>query len=85
MKKIMHILFLSCLKASEFIEKQIHFKLSTTEKLQLKMHKMMCKACARYEKQSIFLEKQIEHQTMKPIKGEMVEDLKKVISEKLRA
>ena len=84
MKKIMHILFLSCLKASEFIEKKIHFKLSFTEKIQLKAHKMMCSACARYEKQSLLLEKQIELQTMKPINGETVENLKKTISEKLK-
>jgi hypothetical protein len=85
MKKIMHILFLSCLKASEFIEKKIHFKLSFTEKIQLKLHKMMCSACARYEKQSLLLEKQIEFQTMKPINGKTVENLKKTISEKLKA
>lgn len=62
MKKIMHILFLSCLKASEMIEKKIHFKLSVTEKLQLKMHKTMCKACTLYEKQSILIEKGIAEQ-----------------------
>ncbi len=67
MKKLIHILFLSCLKASEFIEKQIHFKLSITERLQLQIHKMMCSACTLYEKQSLFLEKQIEFQIKKPL------------------
>ena len=33
----MHILFLSCLKASEFIEKKIHFKLTKTEREVLKL------------------------------------------------
>lgn len=61
MKKIMHILFLSCLKATELIEKKIHFKLSFREKLQLKVHKMMCDACSNFEEQSIFLEKGIEN------------------------
>jgi len=56
----MHILFLSCIKASELIEKRFHFKLSATEKLQLKVHKLMCDACTIYEKQSRLIEKGIE-------------------------
>ncbi len=60
MKKIMHFLFLSCLKATELIEKKLNYKLSVKEKLQLKMHKMMCDACSNFEKQSEFLEKGIE-------------------------
>ena len=59
MKKLMHILFLSCLKATELIEKKMHFKLSATEKIQLKLHKMMCDACTQYEKQSLIIEKGI--------------------------
>ena len=59
MKKLMNILFLSCLKASEMIEKKLHFKLNITEKLQLSMHKTMCSACSLYEKQSELLEKGI--------------------------
>ena len=55
----MHILFLSCLKATELIEKKIHFKLSVVEKLQLKVHKSMCDACRNYEKQNYFIEKAI--------------------------
>jgi len=52
MKKLMHFLFLSCLKATELIEKKLHIKLSLKEKLRLKMHKSMCNACRRYDKQS---------------------------------
>jgi len=59
MKKLMHILFLSCLKATELIEKKMHFKLSVVEKLQLKVHKSMCDACRNYEKQNYFIEKAI--------------------------
>lgn len=62
MKKIMHILFLSCLKATKLIEKKIHFKLSIREKLQLKMHKSMCNACSSYEKQNFLIEKAIATQ-----------------------
>lgn len=56
MKKLMHTLFLSCLKATELIEKKMHFRLSARERLQLKMHKMMCSACSLYEKQSTTIE-----------------------------
>jgi len=57
MKKLMHILFLSCLKATELIEKKMHFKLSIREKLQLRMHKSMCNTCSNYEKQNFLIEK----------------------------
>lgn len=59
MKKVLHILFLSCLKASELIEKKLHFKLGLTQRLQLKVHKMMCKACTNFEKHAIFIDKSI--------------------------
>ncbi|MBW6478318.1 MAG: hypothetical protein K0B37_02750 [Bacteroidales bacterium] len=57
MKKVMNILFLSCLKATELIEKKLLFKLVLSEKIRLKMHKAMCDACTNYEKQSITLDK----------------------------
>jgi hypothetical protein len=80
MKKIMHILFLSCLKATELIEKKFHIKLSFREKLQLKLHKMMCEFCSRYEKQSIFIEKGISNiQKKEPIPVDL-EKLKERIS-----
>lgn len=60
MKKIMHTLFLSCLKATELIEKNFHVQLSFSERMQLKAHKMMCDACRNYEKQSILIEKVME-------------------------
>ena len=79
----MHILFLSCLKASEFIEKKLHFKLSFSEKIQLELHKMMCSACSRYEKQSIIIEKSIELQNKNILNAVNIEDLKKTITKKL--
>ena len=56
MKKLMNVLFLSCLKASELIEKSLQFRLTLREKMQLSMHKKMCDACKLYEKQSKFLD-----------------------------
>lgn len=79
MKKLMNILILSCLKATELIEKKLHFKLSYKEKLQLKVHKMMCDACRLYEKQSALLEKAIEKQQEEKVEEIDIEKLKKEI------
>jgi len=57
MKKFMHILFLSCLKATELIEKKLLVRLSFKEKVQLSAHKAMCDACTNYEKNSILIDK----------------------------
>ena len=64
MKKLMNILFLSCLKATALIEKKLDFRLSFSEKIRLKMHKMMCEACTLYEKQSNILDKAIDSSLM---------------------
>ena len=85
MKKLMHRLFLSCLKATELIEKKLHFRLSGREKLQLKMHKMMCDACSSYEKQSIFLGKGISLNQKKEFSEDDLKKLKVVINKKLSA
>ena len=79
----MHILFLSCLKATELIEKKLHFKLSFTEKLQLKMHKSMCDACTRYEKQSIILDNGLSSLKGGERDEKELEQLKKIIIKKL--
>ena len=83
MKKLMHILFLSCLKATELIEKKLHFKLSITEKFQLRMHKSMCDACTMYEKQSIVLEKGLSSLKEEDPDKKELEQLKKIIIQKL--
>jgi hypothetical protein len=43
---------LSCREASELIDKKLLFRLSFKEKIQLRMHTSVCKACSRYQKQS---------------------------------
>ena len=83
MKKLMHILFLSCLKATELIEKKLHFKLSFSEKLQLKVHKMMCNACSNYEKQNLIIEESIANQENANNNQIDVEQFKVSILEKL--
>jgi hypothetical protein len=83
MKKLMHLFFLSCLKATELIEKKFHFELSVKEKLQLKMHKMMCSACSNYEKQSGLIEKVISNLEKSKVSTVDVEALKNTISKKI--
>ncbi len=83
MKPIIHRLFLSCLKATELIEKRMHFRLSFRERLQLRMHTAMCSACTRYEKQSTFLEMGISMDKEVTYTPEEIKELKLVISRKL--
>ena len=83
MKKLKNLLFLSCLKATELVEKKLHFKLSVRERVQLKMHMMMCNACPLYEKQSMLLEKGISMNLKEEHSPEDLKKLKLIISEKL--
>jgi len=85
MKKIMQIFLLSCLKATELIEKKMNFKLSGREKLQLSMHKMVCNACRNYEEQSTIIEiGMAKQQDIKDKKIEIdVDSLKKSILDKI--
>ena len=53
----MNIFLLSCKKATELIEKRKIVSLTTSEKIQLKLHTSMCNACKSYEKQSDILDK----------------------------
>ncbi len=85
MKKLMHILLLSCLKATEFIEKKIHYKLSFREKIQLKLHTMMCSACSAYEEQSELIEKIVSNNKTPLPNNEDLTSLKKSIVEKIPA
>ena len=68
----MNKMFLSCLKATELIEKKLLFKLSLPEKIRLTIHKMMCEACTLYEKQTRFLDKAMDRH---PNKDELSVDL----------
>jgi len=68
MKKLMQYLFLSCLKATHLIEKRIYSKLTFKEKVQLRVHKMMCDACSNYEKDSLLIDKALQkHKTIPPV------------------
>ena len=56
MKKLMNILMLSCKKASALIDMKSVRKLSTKEKVMLRMHTSMCDGCTAYLKQSRILD-----------------------------
>ena len=82
----MHFFLLSCLKATELIEKKMNFKLSAREKLQLRMHKIVCKACNNYEKQSFLIEMGMaKQQSLENQKIEInVDSLKQSILENIK-
>lgn len=67
---------LSCLKATELIEKRFMVKLSLTDKIRLKMHTSVCKACKNYEKQS-----QAIHFAITKLKEEQDEETRRLISD----
>jgi len=56
-KTIIHIIILSCRKATQLIEKKLHTRLSRRERVQLKWHNSICDICPLYEKQVIIIDK----------------------------
>lgn len=66
MKRLMNILVLSCQKASELIEKQQYFGLTSTEKIRLLMHTSMCDACSSWQKQSSDIDQVLQQRAEEP-------------------
>lgn len=62
MSSVMKKVMLSCLKATELIEKKLLFKLSFIEGVQLFFHKKVCHTCSAYEKQSVLIDQAIKKQ-----------------------
>lgn len=56
MQKIMNMMVNSCKKTTELIDKQLFTPLTAKEKMQLQVHKSMCKTCTAYEHQSKFID-----------------------------
>jgi hypothetical protein len=52
MQNLMNKMANSCKKTTELIEKQQVTPLTAKEKIQLQVHKSMCKTCTAYEHQS---------------------------------
>ncbi len=55
LKKLLHTIVLSCLRASYLIEKKQGISLSIIEKLQLRWHLKICDGCKSYNTQSHLL------------------------------
>lgn len=51
----------SCKKTTELIDKRAISKLSMIEKVQLELHKTMCKTCTSYEQRSNFLDEAVNN------------------------
>lgn len=84
MKKVMHYMFLSCLKATELINKKSEAPLSCVQNLQLKAHKSMCKACSNYEKQSSILDNALQASLNKEGLSVDIDALKAEIQAKIK-
>jgi hypothetical protein len=53
-------IMITCKKTTELIEKRNVEKLTFNETLKLQLHKLICKACRIYEKQSLLIDKSIQ-------------------------
>ena len=60
MRKTLHSLFLSCLKAGLLVEKQQLTPLTTSECIQLQAHLLLCRGCKAYKTQSHLISKSIK-------------------------
>ncbi|MFY0642942.1 MAG: hypothetical protein JXR19_00590 [Bacteroidia bacterium] len=59
MNKLMQIAMLSCKKATELTEKKTVSRLSYIDQKRLNLHIKMCKICAKYQNQSLFIDEAI--------------------------
>ncbi|VAW70192.1 hypothetical protein MNBD_GAMMA09-2011 [hydrothermal vent metagenome] len=51
---------LNCKKATQLMSRAQDQKLSTKQKLQLKLHILMCRACTNYNRQLSFIKKAMQ-------------------------
>jgi hypothetical protein len=85
MKGIPAKLLYTCKKATQLVEKQKDKKLSILEKVRLKLHLWICKACAIYAKQSQIIEKLLKKRNeTQPSEKTLSEEAKIKILEKIR-
>ena len=86
MKRFMSLLILSCKKATALLGKREVLPLSFKEKIQLKLHIYVCKACNAYENQSVTMDHTLtklsnrqssEKRTLKPaLKQKIINEIK---------
>lgn len=71
----MNTLLLSCLKATELIEKDSFFPLSAFEKTQLFLHTKVCDACRTYQKQSKMIDDAIIKSLNEEVEAETITNI----------
>lgn len=71
---------LNCKEASQIISQSLDRPLSFSERLQLKLHLMMCDACRQFKRQLFALQQHI-----KKMIGQIENDEKIQLSEKMKA
>ena len=75
---------ISCRKAAQLVHKKHTLGLSRGEKISLKVHTKMCKACNTFEKQTSQIEKAIESRLRQNTESIInLQPLKKEITSKL--
>lgn len=73
MRWLMNIVMLSCKRSAELVEKQLHFKLSSMENVQLKMHHSMCQSCKRFKLENDFIDHAIQKRSHTAAKNSELE------------
>jgi hypothetical protein len=82
MKGLAATLLLTCLDATESVERQLHANLGWLKSLQLKAHLKVCAVCQRYAEQSRWLENLLKEKLKSqpdPLSEEEMEELRKKI------
>ncbi|MBS1638411.1 MAG: hypothetical protein JST26_21025 [Bacteroidetes bacterium] len=61
MKTLIHMVILSCKKASFLFEKKQLTKLSFMQSVQLRWHMAICDGCSKYASQSLLINSMLQH------------------------
>lgn len=69
---------LSCIKATELIEKKELFRLSFIENVRLKVHLSMCSSCKEYGRQSKMIDEALRKSSRAEIKFSDAEKLEMI-------
>lgn len=79
MRKLMNMIVLSCRKATELNEKQMHCRLAKSERVQFKMHLFLCKYCSRYVRQVQLIDMaadKLVHQDTSELEAKVIQQLR---------
>lgn len=77
---LIHWILLSCRRATQLIEKKLHFGLNPVEEIQLGWHKKACSYCKSYEQQNTL----IHHVLMEKLADDIDKEAKHFSEEEKR-